>query len=87
LNERASVALQAVAFERLYEFRLDQGTVLGIGAEAALRASERLRVVAGGASYWHLRGTQAASEWNQRRASLRVQWTVGSEPGLLQVQP
>ena len=87
LSERASVALQAVAFERLYEFRLDQGTVLGIGAEAALRASERLRVVAGGASYWHLRGAQAASEWNQRRASLRVQWTVGSEPGLLQVQP
>ncbi|HET9438714.1 MAG TPA: hypothetical protein VFO52_01000 [Longimicrobiales bacterium] len=88
LGERATVALQAVAFERLYEFRLDEGTVLGLGGEASLRVSERFQVVAGGASYWHLHGDAlTGSDWNQRRASLRVQWSVGSEPGMLAGQP
>ena len=85
LTERASAAVQAVVFERLYEFRLDEGTVVGIGAEGGLRVSERLRLTASGASYWHLRsGQPAASDWNQRRGSLRVQWMVGPEPGMAQ---
>lgn len=87
-GERVIISIQGLAFERLYEFRLDEGTVVGAGAEASWRASDRFHVVAGGASYWHLQGNASGgSDWNQRRANLRVHWTVGSEPGLLAVQP
>jgi hypothetical protein len=84
LGDVGSAALQAVAFQRLYEFRLDEGTVLGLGAEANLRVSDRVRLFGSAATYRHLRaGPTSGMDWNQRRGSLRVQWTLGPEPGFL----
>jgi hypothetical protein len=80
-GEAASVSLQALAFQRLYEFRLNEGTVLGLGAEAAARVSDRARVFANAAVYRHTdAAVPAVLDWNQRRASVRVQWLVGREP-------
>jgi hypothetical protein len=77
----ATVALQAVAFQRLYEFRLNEGTVLGIGAETTSRLSERTRVAAGATVYRHFSaGSQSSLDWNQRRAHVRLQWLLGREP-------
>ncbi|HSJ32655.1 MAG TPA: hypothetical protein VK933_14535 [Longimicrobiales bacterium] len=79
----ATLSMQGLAFQRFYEFRLDESTVAGLGAEASVRASDRLRLFATAAAYRHLgAGDMAAMDWTQRRATLRVQWTAGAEPGL-----
>jgi hypothetical protein len=81
LGDVGSLAVQALAFERLYEFRLDEGTVYGLAAELSLRLSSRAQLAAGAAAYHYPARSQAAGvDWNQRRGTLRVQWTAGAEP-------
>lgn len=85
-GDAATLSVQGLAFQRFYEFRLDESTVVGLGAEASVRASDRLRLYASAAAYRHLgAGDLAAMDWTQRRATLRVQWTAGAEPGLPEV--
>ncbi len=83
IHDRGHVAVRALAFQRLYEFRLDHGAVVGLGAETSLRLTERSRVFGGFTAYRHVdRGESSELDWNQLRGTLRVQWTVGPEPGL-----
>jgi hypothetical protein len=83
-GERGSLGINGVVFQRLYEFRLDEGTVAGIGAEGAFALSDRARVMLSAAAYRHMSGgPQPVFDWNQRRASVRFQWTLGGEPELL----
>jgi hypothetical protein len=74
------VALQGVAFQRLYEFRLDDATVVGLGGEASRTVSDRGRVFVAG-MFYRQHGGRAIADWNQQRVSLRFEWAVGSEPG------
>jgi hypothetical protein len=83
LGGSGSVAVHAVAFQRLYEFRLDEGTVVGVGGEASLQLTERAGLFGSGMIYRHLAaGPGETLDWNQRRGTLRLQWTVGSEPAV-----
>jgi hypothetical protein len=77
---RGFVAVQGLAFQRLYEFRLDEGTLVGLGVEAALQLNDRARVSGSAAGYRHLGASGAAVDWTQKRASLRLEWVVGREP-------
>jgi hypothetical protein len=82
LGRNGSVALHATAFERLYEFRLSGGIVAGLGSELSVPLRERTSLLATFSAFRHLgRGSSSGVDWNQRRASLRLQWTLGSEPG------
>lgn len=82
LGDRGHLAARALAFQRLYEFRLDHGAVLGLGAETGLRLHDRTRLVGSLTGYRHVdRGDTAGMDWNQLRGSLLVRWTVGPEPG------
>jgi opacity protein-like surface antigen len=76
-----SLALQGVAFQRLYEFRLDKGTVVGFGGEGSVPFGDRGHVFASAMIYRQHGGGPSAIDWNQRRASLRFEWMLGSEPG------
>ena len=75
-----SLALHAVAFQRLYEFRLGEGTVAGVGGEGVLPLGDRARVFASVMAYRQQGGIQTAMDWNQRRASVRLEWVLGGEP-------
>lgn len=77
----AQVALQGIAFQRLYEFRLEEGTVLGFGGEGSMRFGDRARVFASAMVYRQHGGDPSIMDWNQRRVSLRFEWALGSEPG------
>jgi hypothetical protein len=86
LGDRGHVAMRGLGFQRLYEFRLDEGVVLGAGAEGSFLLSERSRMVGSLTGYRHLdRGDAPGTDWTQLRASLRLQWTVGAEPAAPQV--
>jgi hypothetical protein len=81
LSETAYAALHAIAFERAYEFRVAQGSVIGIGASGSLTPSPRSRLTGDLTVYRQLPGDAvAAVDWSQLRASLRWEWTVGAEP-------
>jgi hypothetical protein len=76
----SSLGIHVIAFQRLYEFRLGEGTVVGIGGEAMLPLGERGRLFAALTTYRQHGGIPTALDWNQRRASLRYEWILGSEP-------
>jgi hypothetical protein len=78
--DRGHVALQAVGFQRLYEFRLGEGTVIGVGGEGSYRIGERGRALASIMTYRQHGGMAPGIDWNQLRASLRFEWAVGGEP-------
>jgi hypothetical protein len=80
LVDRGHVALQAVGFQRLYEFRLGEGTVIGVGGEGSYRIGERGRALASIMTYRQHGGMAPGIDWNQLRASLRFEWAVGGEP-------
>jgi hypothetical protein len=83
IGDIGSVSLQALAFERLYEFRLTEGVVYGLNGEGAVRLGSRAQLFAGAALYRHTPGAAAhGMNWTQRRASVRLQWTAGAEPAL-----
>ncbi|HSA55146.1 MAG TPA: hypothetical protein VLE53_05545 [Gemmatimonadaceae bacterium] len=82
-GDAGTIAMQSLVFQRLYEFRLEEGTVAGFGAEASRQVNDRIALFAGVMVYRHLNGGASQSiDWNQRRASFRAQWTVGAEPGV-----
>jgi hypothetical protein len=78
------VAINLAAFQRLYELRVEEGTVLAIGGDAAIRRGPRFRVVGSFNVYRHS-GNDATpdADWTQLRGSLRLEWTVGAEPGIV----
>jgi hypothetical protein len=81
LGEGGFVALRGLGFQRLYEFRLEEGTVFGLGVDASLRLSERTRLAGGVTGYRHLFSGEAPDmDWNQLRGNLLLQWTIGAEP-------
>ncbi len=81
LGEGAYVGVGLQAFQRLYEFRVSEGTVFGIGGDAAFRIGPRTRITGSLTTYRHLAGGESLDvDWSQMRGSLRIAWTVGAEP-------
>jgi hypothetical protein len=83
IGDLGFVAVRGLGFQRLHEFRLEHGTVVGIGADASLRLSDRARMVGGVTGYRHIyKGAAPDMDWNQLRGNLVLRWTVGSEPSV-----
>jgi hypothetical protein len=78
---RLSLAAHGVAFQNIYEFQIGEGRVFGAGADAAMIVFPDLRVAADAYLYRHSGSDQPQLvNWDQRRASVRLEWTVGSRP-------
>lgn len=73
---------QGTAFQNIYEFRVGTGRVLGIMLDGGWRLHDDLRLTGDVGVYRH-RNTNGAlqNDWSQQRASVRLEWTVGSDPG------
>jgi hypothetical protein len=83
LAEGSWVGLSLTAFQRAYEFRVEEGTVFGAGVDAAHRLDARTRIAGALTAYRHRVPSDAPGvDWSQLRGSLRFEWTVGPEPGL-----
>jgi hypothetical protein len=82
-NADAYVGLTGSAFQSIYEFRVGTGTVAGLVLDGGIRLGPDLQLVADAAVYQHVgKDTPNVVDWSQRRGSLRVEWTVGRDPGL-----
>jgi hypothetical protein len=74
------VGLGIRAYQRLYEFRVREGTVFGVGGNAGVRLGPRTRFAGSLTVYRHLSEQVTDVDWSQVRGTLRVDWTVGAEP-------
>lgn len=82
-SEGTYVGLNGSAFQTIYEFEVGTGRVLGGAFEAGTRLTSDLRIAADAGVYHHqLSNGARGTDWSQRRASLRLEWAIGSDPGM-----
>lgn len=81
-GDRLTLAGRATAFETISEWRVGTGHVVGAGADFSFVLRPDLQL-AGDAMLYGQRTDRRPTEgpWNQRRASLRLEWSVGADPG------
>ncbi|MDE3054674.1 MAG: hypothetical protein KGJ70_12360 [Gemmatimonadota bacterium] len=81
-SDRGSLALHGTAFQNIYEFTVGEGRVVGAGLEGAYQLRPDLRFVGDAMLYHHTGKNQPdLANWDQRRASVRLEWRLGGEPG------
>ncbi|HMA24482.1 MAG TPA: hypothetical protein VKP00_10820 [Gemmatimonadaceae bacterium] len=81
-SDRLSFALHGMAFQTIDEFQVGEGRVFGAGAESGVQITPTVRAVGDLFMYRHDAHDQPQMvDWNQRRASIRLEWSIGSEPG------
>jgi hypothetical protein len=77
-----TVGCEGSVTQTIYEYRIGTGRVYGAALNGAVQVTPEVRVVADGGIYRQLLTNGAAGpDWSQRRASLRLEWTVGNDPG------
>ncbi len=82
-GERVWLGVNGSAFQTIEEFSVGEGRVLGLAVDGGVRLTADTRVAADVALYHHTqRGAAQLANWNQRRASVQLQWTIGRDPGL-----
>lgn len=87
-SDRGSLAVHGTAFQNIYEFTVGEGRVWGTGVEGTYRVRSDVRVIADATVYRHTgRNQPELADWDQRRASVRLEWRVGGEPGGWTVGP
>ncbi len=87
-SERLSLGGSVSALQSIYEFRVGTGRVFGATADASLRLTPETRITVDGGLYHHrLTNDAPGTNWSQRRASVRLEWTIGSDPGLARGRP
>jgi hypothetical protein len=71
------------AFQTLEEFSVGEGRVLGLALDGGVRLTADTRLAATVALYHHTgTDTPQLANWNQRRASVQLEWAVGRDPGM-----
>ena len=81
-NERISLSLHGTAFQTIDEFQVGEGRVFGVGGESSFQLLPSVQVIGDLFVYRHdAHDRPQVVDWNQRRASVRLEWSIGSEPG------
>lgn len=82
-GERLSWGGTLSAVQSIFEYRLGTGRIYGAGLHGSYRISTETRVAADAAWYGHrMSGAALGTNWGQRRASVRLEWAVGRDPGV-----
>ena len=81
-SRRMFAGVRVAGFQSAYEFRVGEGRVFALGLDGGLRLGAETRVVGDVTMYRHrYSGGAPATDWSQTRASLRIEWTIGRDPG------
>lgn len=82
MTERAEFGVSGSAVQTIYEFRVGTGRVLGLAMQGNWRVTDEIRLRADAGAYRHrLTNDALGQDWSQRRASVRVEWALGADPG------
>ncbi len=77
------VGVNGTAFQSIYEFRVGTGRVMGLGGDAGWQIAPDLRLAASATAYRQIaKNALPSTDWTQRRATMRLEWTVGGDPGV-----
>ena len=81
-SRRAFVGVRAAGFQSAYELRVGEGRVFALGVDGGIRLGAETRLQGDVTMYRHAFSDGAPStDWTQTRASLRIEWTIGRDPG------
>lgn len=81
-DESRWLGVVASGLQHIYEFRVGTGRVAGLRVEGGTRLGPDARLMLDGALYsHHLTNGAVGPDWSQRRFSVRLEWTVGRDPG------
>ena len=76
------VGFEGSVTQTIYEYQIGTGRVYGGSLNGAARLTPDARIVVDGGIYRQILTNGAAGpDWSQRRLSVRLEWTVGSDPG------
>jgi hypothetical protein len=82
-SDRLTLGADGVVTQNIYEFRVGTGRIYGGALNGAMRVAPDVRVVVDAALYQHLLTNGAPGpDWTQRRAAVRLEWTLGRDPGM-----
>lgn len=82
-DESRWIGAAVSGLQHIYEFRVGTGRMAGFRIEGGARLADEVRIAADAALYAHRRSGGAPSpDWSQRRFSVRLDWTVGRDPGV-----
>lgn len=77
-----SLGADAMVTQNIYEFRIGTGRIYGLMLDAAMPIRPDIRLVVDAGLYQHtLTNGAPGPDWTQRRASVRLEWTAGRDPG------
>ncbi len=75
------LGLTGMAFQTLDEFRVERGRVWGLSADGGVQLTSSARLDGSFQAYRHAERYAGGIDWNQLRGMLRLEWTVGPDPG------
>ena len=80
-SDHVWLGLHGTAFQTIDEFQVGEGRVFGGGLEGAYQLTPQLRIVGDAYLFRHTAHDQPQIiDWNQRRAALRFEWSLGNQP-------
>lgn len=82
-SDRFYVGLAGTSMQSLFEFRIGTGRMLGGGLDFGWRLTPVVRIAGDVMVYRHRQSSDSPfMNWTQRRGSVRLEWTMGGDPGL-----
>ncbi len=81
-SDRLSLGFDGSALQNIFEFQIGTGRVFGAALDGTLQIMDDVRLAVDAGMYRHVGSNGAVGpDWTQRRASVRLEWTLGRDPG------
>jgi hypothetical protein len=83
-KDRVSLGATGSVLQNIFEFRFASGYVAGASVDAALPLTSEIRLAAQAGVYRQIAANTPSTtmNWSQRRAFIRLDWSVGPDPGM-----
>lgn len=82
-SNNMSLGADASVTQNIYEFRVGTGRIYGVALDGAVRVRPDVQFVMDAGLYQHtLTNGAPGPDWTQRRVAVRLEWTLGADPGI-----
>ena len=78
-----TLGTEGVVTQNIYEFRIGTGRIYGVSADVSYLVRPDVQIAATAGVYQHtLTNGAPGPDWSQRRATVRLEWMLGRDPGM-----